>query len=153
MGRILRRRRAWDTERAAALSAVLNELSKFAVRRSATTLGNPLNTTFIRHSMSTPPRGPLTSRILTVTRSTARPNLPTRARVVRLIFARSSSSRETPSILMLAGVMGTTASRSRFLVIVQPQSQRRLRMFIVRRYGNAYPAMAKVRDAENARGL
>jgi hypothetical protein len=106
-GLMRRRRNACVTELRAAVSAPLNAVSSFVVRRSAITLGKPLSTTFIRHSMSTPPRSPFTSRILTVTRSTTAPYLPNTVRVRRLISARSSSVSDAPSTLRLVGVIGT----------------------------------------------
>ena len=129
MIRVRRRRKACDTELFAAASAPLNDRSRLVVRRSATTLGKRLSTTLIRHTISTPPRGPFTSRTRTVTRSTTSPYLPNVVRALRLISPRSSSSSETPSTLMLVGVIGTTGWRSGFFGnVFSLQSQPRLRI-------------------------
>ena len=56
-----------------------------------------------------PPRGPLTSRTLTVTRSMELAYLPSFSPSLRRMYARSSSSSLTPSTRMFAGVSGAAA--------------------------------------------
>lgn len=58
----------------------------------------------MRQSTSMPPRGPLTSRTRTVTRSIERAYFPSFSPSRRRMYARSSSSSRTPSTRMCAGV-------------------------------------------------
>ena len=116
-GRVRLRWRLRDTARSAAVKALLRLVLRWAARCSTTTLGTRLRTTLIRHRISTPPRGPLTSRTRTVTRSTAREyranSLPRRRR----IWARSSSFSRTPSILIFARVRGAALRSTRRAVV------------------------------------
>jgi hypothetical protein len=58
-----------------------------------------------RQTLSTPPRGPLTSPRRKLTRSTGRSNFPTLASILRSMYARSARDSSTPAVLICAVMM------------------------------------------------